>query len=166
MVRNNHSIGGIIFEDLETGEVISDVILYDRLFEEMRFDSGTGTNLTEVAVLESVVAMSTPTSPPTTTTTPTSPLDGVDEFIQNTLDDYEVPGAVVVVVQDDKVVFLKGYVVREWGNPAPVDENTRFQLASNTKLVTATGLVPEWLSVPTFRFTISPADIYQSLSIL
>ena len=59
MVRNNHSIGGIIFEDLETGEVISDVILYDRLFEEMRFDLGTGTNLSEVAVLESVVAVYT-----------------------------------------------------------------------------------------------------------
>jgi len=126
MVRNNHSTGGIIFEDLETGEVISDVIIDNRLFEGMRFDSGTGTNLTEVAVLESVVAMSTPTPSPTPTTTQIHPLDGFDEFIQKTLDDYEVPGAVVVVVQDDKVVFLKCYGVRELGNPAPVDENTRF----------------------------------------
>jgi len=118
MVRNNHSTGGIIFDDLETGEVISDVIIDNRLFEGMRFDSGTGTNLTEVAVLESVVAMSTPTPSPTPTTTQIHPLDDFDEFIQKTLDDYEVPGAVVVVVQDDKVVFLKCYGVRELGNPA------------------------------------------------
>lgn len=54
MVRNKHSTWGIIFEDLETGEMISDVILDDRLFEEMRFDSGTGTNLTEVAVFKAL----------------------------------------------------------------------------------------------------------------
>lgn len=90
--------------------------------------------------IEEEVSIPTPTPSPTPTTTPIHSLDGFDEFIQKTLDDYEVPGAVVVVVQDDKVVFLKGYGVRELGNPAPVDENTRFQLASNTKLVTAAAL--------------------------
>jgi CubicO group peptidase (beta-lactamase class C family) len=67
-------------------------------------------------------------------------LSDFDHFIQETMETYEVPGAVVVIVQDDQVVLLKGYGVRDVGKPEPVDENTRFQIGSVTKLVTATAL--------------------------
>ena len=43
----------------------------------------------------------------------------------------------VAVVQDGQVVLLKGYGVRDITKPDAVDENTIFQLASNTKALTA-----------------------------
>ena len=63
-----------------------------------------------------------------------------DQFVQKTLHDYAVPGAVVAVVSAKGVVFLKGYGVRRNGAADPVDENTRFQIASMSKFVTATAI--------------------------
>jgi CubicO group peptidase (beta-lactamase class C family) len=62
----------------------------------------------------------------------------LDAFITRTLKEYEVPGAAVAVVQDGKVVLVKGYGVRNVTKPGAVDENTIFQLASVTKTLTAT----------------------------
>lgn len=42
-------------------------------------------------------------------------------------------GMAIAVVKDDKVVFEKGYGVREIGKPDKVDENTLFAIASNSK---------------------------------
>ena len=61
----------------------------------------------------------------------------LDAFINKALKDYQVPGAAVAVVQDGKVVLLKGYGVRNVTKPGAVDENTIFQLASVTKTLTA-----------------------------
>ena len=65
------------------------------------------------------------------------PLEGVDAYIQKSMADWQVPGLAIAVVKDDKVVFIKGYGVREVGKPAPVDENTVFPLSSLTKAFTA-----------------------------
>lgn len=65
---------------------------------------------------------------------------GLEAFAQQTLTDYQVPGAAVVVVQDGKIVFLKGFGVRQVGRPELVDEHTLFMLASVSKTFTA-GLV-------------------------
>jgi CubicO group peptidase (beta-lactamase class C family) len=46
----------------------------------------------------------------------------------------------VAIVKDGRVVSAKGYGVRRLEQPAPVDERTRFGIASNTKLFTATAL--------------------------
>jgi CubicO group peptidase (beta-lactamase class C family) len=72
--------------------------------------------------------------------TATAANDGVtelDAFITRTLKQYQVPGAAVAVVQDGKVVLVKGYGVRNVTKPGAVDENTIFQLASVTKTLTA-----------------------------
>ncbi len=37
----------------------------------------------------------------------------------------KVPGAVVAIVQDGKVVYLKGFGVREMGKPDPITPDTR-----------------------------------------
>ncbi|OAJ54953.1 hypothetical protein A6V36_08970 [Paraburkholderia ginsengiterrae] len=63
-----------------------------------------------------------------------------DQFIQKTLDDYGVPGAVVVVVSDKGTEFLKGYGVRRRGETALVDGDTRFQIASMSKFIAATAV--------------------------
>src|SRR6267143_3826868 len=60
----------------------------------------------------------------------------LDAFITKALQEYQVPGAAVAVVQDGKVIWLKGYGVRDATKPGAVDENTIFQLASVTKTLT------------------------------
>lgn len=49
-----------------------------------------------------------------------------------------VPGLAIVVVQADRVVFLKGYGVRKVGQPGAVDADTIFQLASLSKPIAST----------------------------
>jgi CubicO group peptidase (beta-lactamase class C family) len=51
-----------------------------------------------------------------------------------------VPGAVVAVADASATMFVKGYGVRQARSPSPVDENTRFQIASLTKFVAATAI--------------------------
>jgi CubicO group peptidase (beta-lactamase class C family) len=53
---------------------------------------------------------------------------------------FEVPGMGIAVVKDGRVVLAKGYGVRELGKPAPIDAQTLFGIASNTKAFTATAL--------------------------
>ena len=65
------------------------------------------------------------------------PVAELDAFITRTLKEYQVPGAAVAVVRDGKVALVKGYGVRDVTKPGGVDENTIFQLASNTKTLTA-----------------------------
>ncbi len=64
-------------------------------------------------------------------------LDGFDDFVTAKMAEYEVPGAVVGIVENDTVVYLKGFGVREIGKPEKVDPDTRFQIASVSKYVTA-----------------------------
>jgi CubicO group peptidase (beta-lactamase class C family) len=67
----------------------------------------------------------------------TGKLDGFDDFVSQKMTEYEVPGAVIGIVENDSVVYLKGFGVRELGRPAEVDPDTRFQIASVSKYVTA-----------------------------
>ncbi len=60
-----------------------------------------------------------------------------DSFVESTHNKYEVPGAAVAIIENDNVVFIKGYGVRELGKSEAVDEDTIFQIASVTKLFTA-----------------------------
>jgi CubicO group peptidase (beta-lactamase class C family) len=64
----------------------------------------------------------------------------IDTYAQTVMDTWHGPGMAIAVVKDDKMVFAKGYGVRELGKPDPVDENTRFEIASNTKAFTAAAL--------------------------
>jgi CubicO group peptidase (beta-lactamase class C family) len=64
----------------------------------------------------------------------------LDSFIRSALQIYGVPGAGVAVVSEGRTIFQRGYGVRRLGEAAPVDENTVFQIASNTKPFTAAAL--------------------------
>ena len=70
----------------------------------------------------------------------TGRLAGFDEFVNEKMAEYEVPGAVVGIVENDEVVYLKGFGVRELGKPEPVNPDTRFQIASVSKFVTGTAI--------------------------
>ena len=72
--------------------------------------------------------------------TPSFVKDSIDAYIQKGLKDWDVPGLAIVVVKDGQVVLMKGYGIKNIQKPAPVDENTLFMIASNTKLFTGTAL--------------------------
>ena len=64
----------------------------------------------------------------------------LDEYVARTMKTFEVPGVSIATVKDDVVVIVRGFGVKRLGNPAPVDEQTLFGIASNTKAFTATAL--------------------------
>ncbi len=64
----------------------------------------------------------------------------LDASVARVMEVFEVPGVAVAVVEDGKVVIVKGYGVRRLGRPGPVDGRTLFGIASNTKAFTATAL--------------------------
>ena len=66
--------------------------------------------------------------------------DSMDSYIEEGLQDWQIPGVAVVVVKDGQVVLEKGYGVLEMGKPEKVDENTLFMIASNTKAFTGTAM--------------------------
>ena len=64
----------------------------------------------------------------------------LDAYAARVLKEFEVPGLAVAIVKDGKVVLAKGYGVRKLSDPTPVDENTLFGIASNTKAFTSAAL--------------------------
>jgi CubicO group peptidase (beta-lactamase class C family) len=70
----------------------------------------------------------------------TKKLKGLDQTIEKILKDWNVPGCGIGIVVKDKLVYSKGYGYRNIENKMPVTTNTLFQIASNTKLFTATAV--------------------------
>ena len=64
----------------------------------------------------------------------------IDTLVQRTLTTFDVPGIAVAVIKDGKVVHMKGYGLRSLKTRQPVDENTIFSIASNSKAFTAAAL--------------------------
>lgn len=67
-------------------------------------------------------------------------LDGLGDVVARVLDELDVPGIAVGVVKDGEVVLARGFGVRRVGDPAPVDGETRFGIASNSKAFTCAAL--------------------------
>jgi CubicO group peptidase (beta-lactamase class C family) len=62
----------------------------------------------------------------------------LDGIVQDDLAATTVPGVAVGVVYQGKVVYAKGFGVRTLGQPAAVDADTVFQLASVSKAISST----------------------------
>jgi CubicO group peptidase (beta-lactamase class C family) len=69
-----------------------------------------------------------------------APLQGFDDYVNNALKEWEVPGLAIAIVKDDKIVLAKGYGVRRLGESAAVDERTMFAIGSASKAFTAASL--------------------------
>ncbi len=65
---------------------------------------------------------------------------GLDAYVDQVLQSFQVPGIALGIVKDGRIVLAKGYGVRKLGDPAPVDENTLFSIASNSKAFTSTAM--------------------------
>ena len=67
-------------------------------------------------------------------------LKEIDAYAQAVMTTWKGPGMAIAVVKDDKKVFAKGYGVRELGKDDPVDADTVFAIASNSKAFTTAAL--------------------------
>ncbi|MEP6703954.1 MAG: serine hydrolase [Acidobacteriota bacterium] len=69
-------------------------------------------------------------------------LKEIDDYANTVITTHKAAGAgmAIAIVKDDKVAFAKGYGIRELGKPDPVDANTLFAIASNSKAFTAAAL--------------------------
>jgi len=63
--------------------------------------------------------------------------DPVDDIIREQMQISHLPGVAVAIVDDGRVTKLAGYGEANLEWPAKVDADTRFQIASATKLFTA-----------------------------
>jgi len=72
--------------------------------------------------------------------TPSFISDSLDSYIQQGIKDWNIPGLAIAIVKDGKTVVMKGFGVRNIQTKEPVDENTLFMIASNSKLFTASSL--------------------------
>jgi CubicO group peptidase (beta-lactamase class C family) len=64
----------------------------------------------------------------------------LDRYVTGAMQQWQIPGLALAIVKDGKVVYAKGYGVRETGKADAVDEHTIFAVGSNTKAFTATAL--------------------------
>ncbi|MBK7705618.1 MAG: beta-lactamase family protein [Acidobacteria bacterium] len=70
----------------------------------------------------------------------TAKLAEIDAYAEKTRAEWNVPGVAVAIVKDDKVIFSKGYGVRDINKPEKVDADTLFAIASNSKAFTAASI--------------------------
>ncbi len=64
----------------------------------------------------------------------------VSKYIEQARLDWGVPGLAVGIVKDGEVWMSQGFGVQKQGGSTPVDENTLFAIASNTKAFVASAL--------------------------
>ncbi|MFI5982806.1 serine hydrolase [Streptomyces sp. NPDC051555] len=101
------------------------------------------TTLTTTATATTATAAEAATGPPQPKPSLTDAqvdkaVAGLDATITALMRRTGVPGVSVAVVRHDKVVYLKGFGVRRTGDPAKVDPDTVFQIASVSKPVSST----------------------------
>ena len=69
-----------------------------------------------------------------------APPPTLDALVRRTMQTFGLPGLALAIVEGDRTVVAKGYGVRKLGSPEPVDGDTLFNIASNTKAFTAAAL--------------------------
>lgn len=67
-------------------------------------------------------------------------INKIDEYLEKTQKEWNVPGMTVGIVKDGKLVFSKGYGVKEIGKDNKPDGNTLYAVASNSKAFTASAI--------------------------
>lgn len=64
----------------------------------------------------------------------------IDSLVNKALQTFEIPGIALAIIKDNKIIHSKGYGVRSLNTNLPVDENTLFGIASNSKAFTTATL--------------------------
>ncbi|WP_197411384.1 MULTISPECIES: serine hydrolase [unclassified Sphingopyxis] len=82
----------------------------------------------------------TPVPAPEVSPTTAEALGGLDAYIESARKAWHVPGLSIAIVRDDRIVYSRGFGVREAGKPGKVDADTVFAIGSATKAFTAAAL--------------------------
>ncbi|MDB5959529.1 MAG: serine hydrolase [Massilia sp.] len=69
-----------------------------------------------------------------------APAFNLEADVLRSMKTFDVPGMAIAIVKDGKVVAARGFGVRKLGEKAPVDAQTLFEIASNSKAFTAVAL--------------------------
>ncbi len=64
----------------------------------------------------------------------------LEQYYSRALKDWNVPGMAIAIVKDGQVIFEKGFGVKNVNTKEPVDENSLFAIASNTKAFTSASI--------------------------
>jgi CubicO group peptidase (beta-lactamase class C family) len=64
----------------------------------------------------------------------------IDKDARDTIAAWHLPGLAIAVVQNDRVIFIKGYGIKEVGKTEPITADTLFEIGSTTKAFTATAM--------------------------
>ena len=64
--------------------------------------------------------------------------DSIDKYIQQAIENWQIPGVAICIVKDGKILLQKVYGVRDWKTKSIADEQTIFPIASVTKTFTGT----------------------------
>ena len=67
-------------------------------------------------------------------------LTSLDSYIQQAVRDWGIAGLAIAIVQNDSVVYERGFGVREVGKPEPVDAHTIFAIGSNEQTARLCGI--------------------------
>lgn len=97
-------------------------------------------SLSFLAALATAAAFSSPTHAQTAGAGNAFVRDSLASYVQRGLKLWNIPGLAVVVVKDGQTVVSQGFGVKAVGKPEPVDGNTLFLIASNSKLFTGTAI--------------------------
>ena len=62
----------------------------------------------------------------------------IDRYVDSLMKEWNIPGLAIGIVYKDQLIYAKGFGYRDLEKKLPVDVNTIFPIASNTKLFTAT----------------------------
>jgi len=88
-------------------------------------------------------------------------IDTLKRFVDNARKAYDVPGVAIGLIDHGKVVFVGGLGVREIHKPEPIDADTLFMIASNTKALTTLMLARE-VDQKKFTWTTPVVDVMPS----
>jgi CubicO group peptidase (beta-lactamase class C family) len=71
-----------------------------------------------------------------------APVDtkAIDRVMLSTMKTWQIPGAAIAVVKNDRVVYVNGYGVKDLTTNEPVTADTLFQIASTSKAFTSAAL--------------------------
>jgi len=64
-------------------------------------------------------------------------LVGLDDYIEEAMEDWGIAGMSVAIVRDGEIIYARGFGVRDVSTGEPVNEQTLFAIGSNSKLFTA-----------------------------
>ncbi len=93
---------------------------------------------------------STQTSPPLSEAQPESVrmsperLTKIDAMFKKTIEEGKLPGAVALIARNGKIVFHNAYGMADNASKKPMEKNTIFRIASQTKATTSTAVMMLW----------------------